>query len=124
MEKLNYEDIYPKHIIELYKNPSNFGLLENPSFEATEHNSACGDEVTVQLLVKDGKIINSKFSGSGCVLSIVIASLLTEKIKGMKVNDIKNLDKDDIKELFGARINSTRIKCALLPLEATKKALK
>ena len=124
MEKLNYEDIYPKHIIELYKNPSNFGLLENPSFEATEHNSACGDEVTVQLLVKDGKIINAKFSGSGCVLSIVIASLLTEKIKGMKVNDIKNLDKDDIKELFGARINSTRIKCALLPLEATKKALK
>ncbi|HUW43969.1 MAG TPA: iron-sulfur cluster assembly scaffold protein [Bacillota bacterium] len=124
MEKLNYNDVYPKHVIELYKNPSNFGLLENPSFEVTEYDSACGDEITVQLLVKDGKIINAKFSGSGCVLSTVVASLLTEKIKGMKIKDVKNLDKDDIKKLFGAKINPARIKCALLPLEATKKALK
>ncbi len=124
MEKLNYKDIYPKHVIELYKNPSNFGSLENSNFEATEHNSICGDEITVQIIVKDRKIINAKFSGSGCILSTVVASLLIEKIKGMKIKDIKNLDKDDIKKLFGARINSTRIKCALLPLEAIKKALK
>ena len=124
MEKINYENIYPRHILELYKNPSNFGLLENPTHESTEYNSICGDEITVQILVKDGKISNAKFSGSGCVLSIVVASLLTNKIKGMKIKDVKNLDKDDIKKLFKTKINSARIKCALLPLEATKKALK
>jgi len=124
MEKINYENIYPRHILELYKNPSNFGLLENPTHESTEDNSVCGDEMTVQLLVKDGKIINAKFSGSGCVLSMVAASLLTNKIKGMKIKDVKNLDKDDIKKLFKTKINPVRIKCALLPLEATKKALK
>jgi len=116
--------MYSEHILELYKSPSNFGILENATSEATEHNSVCGDEITVQILVKDGKISNVKFSGSGCVLSIVASSLLTEKIKRMKIKDIINLEKKDILKLLKIPITSSRIKCALLSLEATKKALK
>ena len=124
MERGIPPSMYSEHILELYKNPSNFGILENATSEATEHNSICGDEITVQVLVKNGKISNVKFSGSGCVLSMVVASLLTNKLKGMKIREVKNLDKDHIKKLFKAKINPTRIKCALLSLEATKKALK
>ena len=116
--------MYREHILELYKSPSNFGILENSTNEATEYNSICGDEITVQILVKNGKISNVKFSGSGCVLSIVASSLLTEKIKGMKIKEVMKLEKKDILKLLKIPIISSRIKCALLPLKATKKALK
>ena len=124
MERGIPSSMYREHILELYKSPSNFGILENATSEATEYNSICGDEITVQVLVKDGKISNVKFSGSGCVLSMVASSLLTEKIRGMKIKDIIKLEKKDILKLLKIPIISSRIKCALLPLEATKKALK
>ena len=116
--------MYREHILELYKSPSNFGILENVTNEATEHNSICGDEITVQLIIKNNKISDIKFYGSGCVISLVSSSLLTNKIKGMKIKDVMKLEKKDILELLKIPIISSRIKCALLPLEATKKALK
>ena len=116
--------MYREHILELYKSPSNFGILENSTNEATEYNSICGDEITVQILIKNGKISNVKFNGSGCVLSMVASSLLTEKIKGMKIKEVMKLEKKDILKLLKIPIISSRIKCALLPLKATKKALK
>ncbi len=124
METIRHDTAYKKHIVELWKNPRNFGTLRSPTHELTEHNSICGDEITVQLSVKDGKIADAKFSGSGCILSVVSASLLTDKLKGMKVEDIKKLGKEDIKKLLKTKIHPSRMKCALLPLEATKKSLK
>lgn len=118
------DDMYREHIMELYKSPSNFGSLKNPSHKATEYNSSCGDEITINIEIKNGKVQDIKFSGSGCVISLVSSSLLTEKIKGMKVEDVKKLGKDDILELLGIKVNPARIKCALLPLEAMRKALK
>ncbi len=116
-------DMYREHILELYKSPSNFGTLKNSSHESTEYNSVCGDEITVQLLILDGKVKDAKFNGSGCVLSMVSASLITDKIKGMEIEDVKKLDKRDILKLLKVPITPARIKCILLPLEATKKAL-
>ncbi len=124
MERGIPSSMYREHILELYKSPSNFGILKNATNKATEYNSICGDEITVQILVKDGKINNVKFSGSGCVISLASSSLLTEKIKGMKIKDVMNLEKKDILELLKIPIISSRIKCALLPIQATKKALK
>jgi len=118
------EDMYKEHILELYKSPSNFGILENASHEATEYNSICGDEVTVQLLVKEGVVKDIKFSGSGCVISIVAASLLTDKVKGMKVKDIKILKPQEMLNLLKLKLNPARVKCALIGLEAVKGALK
>jgi len=118
------EDMYKEHILELYKSPSNFGTLKNPNHEATEYNSVCGDEVTVQLYVKDGIVKDIKFSGSGCVISIVASSLLTEKIKGQKVSDVKILKGEEVLKLLKIKLNPARVKCALLSLDAVKGALK
>ena len=117
-------DMYKEHILELYKSPSNFGTLERPSHEATEYNSVCGDEITVQLLVKNNVVKDVKFSGSGCVISIVGASMLTDKIKNINIKDIKKLDSKDVLKLFNIKLNPARIKCALLSFEAVKKALR
>jgi len=123
MEKGVPDNIYREHILDLYKNPQNFGILKNANHKHTEHNSVCGDEITVQLLIKQGKVKDVKFNGSGCVISLVSASLLTDKIKGMKVEEIQKFGKDDILKLLKIKVNPARIKCALLSLDAVKKSL-
>ncbi len=117
-------DMYREEILELYKSPSNFGELKDKSHEHTAHNTVCGDEITVQLLVKDGVIKDVKFSGSGCVISIVASSLLTNKIKGMKVSEVKKMTGEQVLGMLKTKLNPARIKCALLALEAVKGALK
>jgi len=62
MERGIPSSMYREHILELYKSPSNFGILKNATSEATEYNSICGDEITVQLLIKNKNISNVKFS--------------------------------------------------------------
>jgi len=126
MEKHNPipEDMYREHILELYKSPSNFGTLKNKTHEKTAYNSVCGDEVTVQLLVKDNIVKDIKFSGSGCVISMVASSMLTDKIKGMAVDAIKNMKGEDVLGLLNMKLNLARVKCALLSFEAVKGALK
>lgn len=124
MEQGIPSDMYREHIMDLYKNPSNFGIMKNPTHKKTEYNSLCGDEITVQLRVKEGKVKDVKFNGSGCVISMVSASLITEKIKEMSTEEIKKLNNKDILDLLKIRISPARIKCALLPLEATKRALR
>ncbi len=111
------DKLYKEHIMELYKSPKNYGELENHTHEHTETNSSCGDEITLQLVVKNGKIEDVKFQGSGCVMSLVSSSLLTEKIKGMELEEAKKLSKEDILELLKIKINPSRMKCVLLPLE-------
>lgn len=118
------EDMYKEHVLELYKSPSNYGVLKNPTHERTEYNSICGDEITVQLYIKEDIVKDVKFSGSGCVISMVSSSLLTDKIKGMKVEDVKKLKGQEALDLLKIKLNSGRIKCALLSFEAVKGVLK
>jgi len=119
----NFSSMYREHILDLYKNPSNFGQLKNPTNEHTEYNALCGDEITVHLNIQNGKVKDIKFSGSGCVISMVSASLFTDKIKGMKIDNVKKLSKEDILELLKIKINPARLKCALLPLNAVRGAI-
>ncbi len=111
------DKLYKEHIMELYKSPRNYGELENHTHEHTETNSSCGDEITLQLKVKDKKIEDVKFQGSGCVMSLVSSSLLTDKIKGMKLKDAKKLTKEDVLDLLKIKVNPSRLKCVLLSLE-------
>ncbi|MGA2130056.1 MAG: iron-sulfur cluster assembly scaffold protein [Candidatus Pacearchaeota archaeon] len=120
----NVDDMYREEILELYKSPSNFGELKNPSHKHTSHNSICGDEITVEMNVKAGKIDDIKFSGSGCVVSMVSSSLLTDKIKGMPISQVKNMKGEEALDLLKTKLTPSRMKCALLSFEAVKGALK
>lgn len=121
MESLN---IYKEHILDLYKNPHNKGNLKNPTHEFSKNNPLCGDEIKIQLIVKKNKITNVKFNGQGCAISQASASLLTDKIKNFSVNEIKKFSDENALKLLKIPISNTRIKCALLPLDAIKGALK
>jgi nitrogen fixation protein NifU and related proteins len=117
-------DIYREYILDLYKHPHNFGNLENPTHKHEEYNQMCGDKVNVSLNVKEGKIKDIKFDGEGCAISMAAASLITDKIKNMSIEQIKELDNKFVLDLMRIPISTSRMKCALLSLEAIKKALK
>ncbi|MFH1588947.1 MAG: Fe-S cluster assembly sulfur transfer protein SufU [archaeon] len=118
------ENMYKEEILDHYKNPRNFGELKGPAVLHREINPLCGDKIKLSLKIDSGKLKDIKFSGNGCAISQAAISMLTEKVKGMNLNEIKKLDKKDIFNLLGIPISAARIKCALLSLDTLKNSIK
>lgn len=116
-------NIYQQELLDHYHTPRNKGSFERTDFSSAVHNPSCGDSVSFQGLVVDGKIDLLRFEGRGCVISQGIASILTERLKGMDLSAIMALDEQFIKELVGFPIGPTRLKCAMLPLQALQQGI-
>lgn len=116
--------IYQENILDHYKHPRNFGDLPVSPNRAHASNPLCGDELDFGLVFdQDQTISDVKFNGRGCTITVASASMLSEKIKGMKKDDIAKLSNDDILKLLGVTINPARMKCATLSLETVQKAI-
>jgi nitrogen fixation protein NifU and related proteins len=116
------DDLYRDYILDHYKHPRNFGELEPHDLEAQEHNPLCGDELTVQIRVKDDRIEDLRFSGHGCAISQAAASIASDELKGMSLQEVGELGADWMIELLGIPVSATRRKCALLNLKVVKAA--
>jgi len=108
--------MYRQQILDHYKNPRNYGELEDPTFSHVGENPMCGDEIRVDVrLDDDGETLEAvRFRGDGCAISQASASMLTEQLHGMTVDEVRDLDRDDVLELLGVDISPMRIKCAVL----------
>ncbi len=116
------DDFYRDYILDHYRNPRNFGTLDACDASAEDLNPLCGDRITMQLKVDDGVVSDVRFSGKGCAISQASASMLTETVKGMKLEDVARLSKEAVLENVGIGISPTRMKCAMLGLRVLKSA--
>jgi nitrogen fixation protein NifU and related proteins len=117
------DDLYRDYILEHYKHPRNFGELEPHDLEAHAKNPLCGDEIAVHIQVRDGRISDLRFHGHGCAISQAAASIASDELIGMPVDDVAELDADWLLELLGIPISATRRKCALLNLKVVREAI-
>lgn len=119
-------DIYQEFIIELYKNPINFGRIADADYKASIQNSTCGDMVELFIKARHGVIVEAKFTGKGCAISQASSSLFTGYLKGKKLSELGKITKDDVLGLLKIDLsrNPSRMRCALLPLDALRKAVK
>ena len=114
------DQLYREYILDHYKNPRNYGRLEHPDITHEENNPLCGDVVGMDFQVRDGVIEDIRFHGRGCAISQASASQLTERLKGMPLDQAKKINKDDVIGELGIDISPARIKCALLSLKVLK----
>ena len=129
-----------KEIIKLASNTSNVGLKNKYSHKISLKNSTCGDKITLELITDKKKICSMKYETVSCVYCEASASLLSRKIRNIKLKDIKKdfvilktitSKKDakipkrlsDFKKLLSSD-NFSRFKCIFLPIDAVLKALK
>jgi nitrogen fixation NifU-like protein len=117
------DDLYRDYILEHYRRPHNFGVLENPSARYEGANPLCGDRITMMLGIRDGVVADVAFTGRGCAISQASASLLTDEVKGKPVEEVAKLTSQDLLDLIGIEISPARLKCALLSLDTLEHAL-
>ncbi|BBN98382.1 Fe-S cluster assembly sulfur transfer protein SufU [Sporolactobacillus terrae] len=138
----NLDQLYRSVIMDHYKKPRNRGELNgNHCVTVKMNNPSCGDKIQVSLEIENHKVKNVKYLGSGCAISQSSASMMTEAIKGLDVDQIHqltfdfsemvqgrahndDLDLGDAEALHGVSQYPARIKCATLAWKAVEKALR
>jgi len=117
------DDIYREQIMERYKHPSHKHKVVNPDISKEDSNPLCGDVIEVQVKLKDGKIVDAGFDGKGCVISQASADILLDEVKGKTLKEIQDMAREDMLDLLGINLTTSRVKCAMLALTAMKKGI-
>ena len=112
-----------EYILDHYKNPRNFGTIEDADLSYEEGIPSCGDVIRLDLKIRNNKLEDIKFSGTGCAISRASVSILTENVTGKEIEDVISLTDHDMLEALGGQVSPIRFKCALLGLTVLKKAL-
>jgi nitrogen fixation NifU-like protein len=139
---MSLADVYTELIAEESRNPEHRHHLACPSCQMQGHNPSCGDEITLELSVKDGRIADASFTGMGCAISQASTSMMVELIKGKPVAEAKHLaelfigmikgevtDDAQLEELEDAAALKSiahmpaRVKCAVLSWHTLEEAL-
>ncbi|MEE8172922.1 MAG: SUF system NifU family Fe-S cluster assembly protein [Alphaproteobacteria bacterium] len=138
-------ELYQEVILDHGKAPRNFGKPEHVTSESNGHNPLCGDTVTIYLHLKDGIVEEAGFEGRGCAISIASASMMTEILKGKRLDEIRAIfdrfhhlvteeeaaceggfageEFEKLMVLSGVREFPMRVKCATLAWHTMKAAL-
>lgn len=114
---------YTKKTINHFLHPKNIGKMERPDGFAEIGNMVCGDQLNFYLKVKNGKVQDVKFLSFGCASNIATASIMTEKVKGMTVEEAKKFKWKEVVEDLGG-LPQQKIHCSVMAVEGLQKAIK
>lgn len=113
---------YTKKTLDHFLKPKNIGQIKNPDGYAQIGNMTCGDQLDFFIKVKDGKIKDVKFLSFGCASNIATASIMTEKVKGMTVEEAKKYPwKKIVADLGG--LPSQKVHCSVMAVQGLNKAI-
>jgi nitrogen fixation protein NifU and related proteins len=115
--------LYKEELLDHYRFPRHKGRLVQPDFSSGQHNPSCGDQVSFEAKLANGKIVDIAFDGVGCVISQATSSMLAELVKDKSVHYVIGLKTSDILNLISIDLGPTRLKCALLCLYALQEGL-
>ena len=116
-------DIYAEELIHNYEHPSNKRPMDGATVSAGDENTSCGDDITVHLKIAKNRLEDVSFEGSGCVIAMGTASMLTEYLKGKSLREVEKMTREDLLRLIHIEPGPARIRCATLSLRAVKKAV-
>jgi nitrogen fixation NifU-like protein len=115
---------YNPKVLELFRNPKNLGKMEDATIIAVAGNPACGDMITFYLKINDKDIIEkASFESYGCAANIATASIVTEMVKGMKLEDAWKITWKGVAEAVGG-LPSIKFHCGVLAVGALKRAIR
>ncbi len=136
----NLTDLYQETIVDHSKRPRNKGVLEQPTHSAEGFNPLCGDRLTLQLKIENGRVTGAAFQGQGCAISTASASLMTDTIKGKTPEEaektfesfhqlltedrLPTADLGKLAVFSGVREYPMRVKCATLAWHTLRAALR
>ena len=116
---------YSKELLDHYENPKNVGSLDKASEDVGTGlvgAPACGDVMKLQIKVNDeGVIEDAKFKTFGCGSAIASSSLVTEWVKGKKIDEANSIKNTDIATHLALR--PVKIHCSVLAEDAIKAAI-
>lgn len=140
---MDLSSIYTELIAEHNASGRNKRQLENPDVVLKGRNPSCGDEILLQLKVKDGVIEDAAFTGVGCAISQASTSMMIDLVKDKTVEEAKHLmdlflgmikreitEEDKLEELEDAIVLKNisnmpaRVKCAVLSWHTLGESLK
>lgn len=117
-------DLYSETILDHYAHPRNWGRLPSPDIVADTDDPSCGDQVHLEIaLGPDGRVAQVAFEGEGCMISMASASLFTERLQGMRVEELEAITEEDVLGWLDGPIPPHRRRCALSPLVALRAGL-
>lgn len=135
---MQLDELYRQVIMDHYMHPRNKGSMEGDVVSVDLKNPTCGDEITLQLQIKNGVVEDVRFSGTGCSISMASASMMTEAVKGKPLSEAlalsaefrklmkgQEVDEDllgDLESLGGVSKFPARIKCATLSWNALERS--
>jgi nitrogen fixation NifU-like protein len=115
---------YNPKVLELFRNPKNLGKMEDATVTAVAGNPACGDMITFYLKINGQDVIEkASFESYGCAANIATSSIVTEMIKGMKLEDAWKVSWKSVTEAVGG-LPSIKFHCGILAVGALKRAIR
>jgi nitrogen fixation NifU-like protein len=113
---------YTEQVMDHYENPRNVGLVDDANGVGIVGNPSCGDVMKLTIRVEDDVIVDARFKTFGCGAAIATSSMVTEMVKGKKLDDALRISNKAVAEALGG-LPKIKMHCSVLAEDALKAAI-